>query len=285
VGSSFLDFSHRKRAAAVAARIAPLETVADRSIAFPLEPTGSPWSAGLYDGLFHLWRVEGGGGPAVSLVFVQSRDGNTAADDPGELGGGDTDKHFLYEGLTRVAADAVLSGAATASGPDVFFSIWHPRLVALRLEIGLPRHPAQVVVTRRGRIDVERSLLLNVPDVPVFVLCSSAARSALAPSLRSRPWVALIPLDAAGLRGALVALRRDHGINRISAVGGRTTATTLVDEGLVQDLYLTTGARPGGFPHTPWYAGHHPPALDRMVVTRGPAPDGEILFEHLALLG
>ena len=27
--------------------------------------------------------------PAISLVFVQSQDGNTAVDNPGDLGGGD----------------------------------------------------------------------------------------------------------------------------------------------------------------------------------------------------
>ena len=67
--------------------------------------------------------------PACHLVFVQSRDGNTGARDPSLLGGGDTDKHLIYEGLSRVAADAVLSGAETIRGGHLVMSVWHPELV------------------------------------------------------------------------------------------------------------------------------------------------------------
>jgi hypothetical protein len=59
----------------------------------------------------------------------------------------------------------VLAGAATV-GKKVFFSVWHPEIVALRRELGLPRHPAQIVVSRRGHINLEASLLFNVPEVP-----------------------------------------------------------------------------------------------------------------------
>ena len=101
-------------------------------------------------------------------MFVQSRDGNTAAGDPSALGGGETDKHLLYEGLSRVAADAVLVGARTIH-PAAFFSVWHPELVALRLSLGLSRHPAQLVISKRGHFDFT-SLLFNVPGVPVFLI-------------------------------------------------------------------------------------------------------------------
>ena len=77
--------------------------------------------------------------PAIDLVFVQSRDSNTVADNPSTLGGGDTDEHLVYEGLSRVDADAVLAGAATARSERMVFSIWHPELVALRCS--LPQAP------------------------------------------------------------------------------------------------------------------------------------------------
>ena len=69
-------------------------------------------------------------------MFVQSLDGNTVADDPSDLGGGDTDKHLIYEGLSRVAADAVMAGAATVAGGKIVFSVWHPELVRLRSALG-----------------------------------------------------------------------------------------------------------------------------------------------------
>lgn len=65
-------------------------------------------------------------GPACSLVFVQTADGNTGAKDPGLLGGGEADKHVIYEGLSRVAADAVLVGANTMRDDAFMLSVWHP---------------------------------------------------------------------------------------------------------------------------------------------------------------
>jgi len=69
---------------------------------------GNAWSERLFDGPFFLTPTHSDR-PACSLVFVQSADGNTGARDPATLGGGDTDKHVIYEGLSRVAADAVLA--------------------------------------------------------------------------------------------------------------------------------------------------------------------------------
>ena len=88
--------------------------------------------------------------PAANLVFVQSRDGNTVTGDPSALGGGEADKHLIYEGLSRVAADAVLAGARTIRGGDLVLSVWRPELVALRAAMDLPRHPMQIVATLRG---------------------------------------------------------------------------------------------------------------------------------------
>jgi len=42
------------------------------------------------------------------------------------LGGGATDDHVVFEGLSRVAADAVLAGARTVHGGNNVFSVWHP---------------------------------------------------------------------------------------------------------------------------------------------------------------
>ena len=71
----------------------------------------------------------------------QSHDGNTGADDPGTLGGGNTDKHLIYEGLSRVDADAVLAGATTARSDELVFSVWHPELASLRRERGRAPSP------------------------------------------------------------------------------------------------------------------------------------------------
>jgi riboflavin biosynthesis pyrimidine reductase len=283
---SFRAFSERKVREAQSARLTPLTTADDRSSGFDSIPIGNQWTRDLYDGPFHLsagTAGDDGALPLVSLVFVQSREGNTGAPNPEELGGGPIDTHVIYEGLSRVAADAVLAGAKSADGPAVFFSVWHPQIAALRTELGLPRHPAQIVVSGSGCIDLERSLVFNVPDVPVFILASPGGCARLERAVSRRSWIELIPIPGKNLRPGLEYLRRERGIRRISAIGGRTTASALIDAGLVQDLSLTTTGRSAGEPGTPFYAGRTPPRLDLIVRKRSTDPEYPIVFEQLAV--
>jgi riboflavin biosynthesis pyrimidine reductase len=256
-----------------------LITVEDRSGRHPVTPIGNDWTRAYYDGPFYLYELPEGR-PAVSLVFVQTRDGNTAADNPDDLGGGPTDKHLIYEGLSRVAANGVLAGASTV-GRSVFFTVSHPQIVALRRELGLPRHPAQIVLSEKGRIDFA-SRVFSTPDVPVFLLAGDACVRQCAMEVRRRPWITMVPTNG-NLAAALTTLRCEHGIDRISAVGGRHAATNLVDAGLVQDIYLTTSAIEAGEPDTPWYVGRALPRLDLIVRKKEDALEQPIIFEHFAL--
>jgi hypothetical protein len=152
------------------------------------------WSRARFDGPFFdspLPRHT----PLCSLVFAQSRDGNPGSRNPSQLGGGETDKHLIYEGLS-VAADAVLAGAETIRGGSFIFSVWHPELVALRHSLGLPRHPLQVVATLRG-LDLDRALLFNVPEVRVRVVTVGSCSNVMAAALAARPWISVITMPTA----------------------------------------------------------------------------------------
>jgi riboflavin biosynthesis pyrimidine reductase len=218
---------------------------------------------------------------ALSLVFVQSKDGNTGAEDPSAFGGGATDMHLIYEGLSRVAADAVLAGARSLH-PKAFFSVWHPQLVALRATLGLPRHPAQIVISQRGTVDLT-TLLFNVPEVPVVLLAGDECIACQGAALRVRPWIRVIRLNGDDLRSALQQLKREDGIQRISAVGGRYTATRLVDLKLAQDIYLTTTAHNGGNPGTPWYSGTVLPRLTVITEKEWFESGSRVLFQHMLI--
>jgi len=182
-----------------------------------------------------------------------------------------------------VAADAVLAGAGTVHA-GAFFSVWHPELVALRQALGLRRHPSQIVISKRGRLNFD-ALLFNVPGVPAYLIAGDECMAGRAAWLRARPWVSHIPLTAGNLQSAIDRLRDVEGIRRISAIGGRFTASHLVDAGLAQDLYLTTTAVEGGAPGTPWYSGVAVPQLE--VVTRKQWFDhgAVITFEHFLIRG
>jgi len=276
----FESVARQKIQEASASSIQTLTTVFDRYAETTPLGIGNAWTRLHYDGDFRL-AVIPPNRTHLSLVFVQSRDGNTEAADPDVFGAGATDKHLIYEGLSRVAADAVLAGARTVHS-QAFFSVWHPELIALRASLGLPRHPAQVVVSKRGQVDLG-SLLFNVPGVPVFLIGGDACFLRHAAALQARPWVRPILLDDAGLRSALDQLRLEHAIHQISAVGGRSTATRLVDDGIARDLYLTTGPCEGGVFNTPWYSGAVRPTLT--VTTRKEWVDAgaRVVFEHVLI--
>lgn len=256
-----------------------LTTIEDRSAGFPVTGIGNGWSRQHFDGPFYVHDAPPDT-PAISLVFVQTRDGNTGAGNPDDLGGGPTDKRLIYEGLSRVAADGVLAGASSV-GHSVFFTINQPQLVALRQELGFPRHPAQMVMSEHGNFDAD-ARIFTTPDVPVFLLAGERCIEKTGAAMSKRPWITVVPLGK-DLRETFSLLRRDHGIGRISAVGGRVAATSLVDAGLVQDIYLTTSAIDGGEPDTPWYVGKRPPRLDAIVRKREDTDHLPIVFEHFAL--
>jgi riboflavin biosynthesis pyrimidine reductase len=72
---------------------------------------------------------------------------------------------------------------------------------------------------------------------------------------------------------------RSLGIARISCVGGRTLAGHLLDAGLVDDVYLTTGRNTGGEPATPLSSASW---RGRTVVRKvGTGVEHGVIFEHL----
>ena len=276
---TFDAFVDNKTADAVKGRPAGFATEFDRASG-DLSAIGNAWSRQLFDGPFYLSPVPSPTRPACSLVFVQSKDGNTGARNPASLGGGDTDTHLIYEGLSRVGADAVLAGAETIRGGDVVFSVWHPELVELRASLGKPRHPIQIIATLRG-LDLDHGLLFNVPEIQVVVITLGDGAHLMRPALASRPWITPVVMQQpTDLPWAFERLR-ELGIERISAVGGRRIAAQMIDAGLVQDVYLTTSPKTGGEPDTLFY----PRPLNGEVIVRklGRGNEAGVIFEQVGL--
>ena len=269
----------RKEAAARDAAIAAFITDADRPDA-ALVAMGNAWSRTMFDGPFYLSAALSLDVPATSLVFVQSRDGNTGATDPASLGGGEADKHLIYEGLSRVAADAVLAGAETVRSGNIVLSTWRPELVELRRSLGLPRHPIQIVATLRG-LKLDDGLLFNVPELRVILLTLPACSELMRTQLADRPWVMPIAMPTAHDLPFAFRQLRELGIQRISCIGGRTIAEQLIDAGLIQDVYLTTAPQPGGEPNTPFYS--KPLPAREVVRKHGSGQDTGVIFQHLVV--
>jgi len=274
--AEFAAFVDRKTRAAIAAKLPPYVT--EYTVNGPkLAALGNDWTGAHFDGPFYV-SPRRDDSPSCSLVFVQSAEGNTVADDPSALGGGAVDLHVIYEGLSRVAADAVLAGAGTVRGGQIIFSVWHPALVELRQSLGLSRHPTQIVATAKG-CPLDAALLFNVPDIPAVVLTTPAGHDAMGEALAARPWVQAI--EMAEPRQLVAAFRklRTLGISRVSCVGGRTLANELLDLELVDDLYLTTSPRSGGEPGTSLHFDRG--AVSTVVRKRGTAEEAGVRFEQL----
>jgi riboflavin biosynthesis pyrimidine reductase len=273
---AFERFAERKTRLATEAHLPPYRTEYEDPPA-RASAIGNAWSRELFDGPFYVSAAGSADRPACSLVFVQSSDGNTVTPDPSRLGGGDTDLHLIYEGLSRVAADAVLAGAETVRGSKLVFSVWHPELADLRISLGLPRHPVQIVATLRG-LELDRILLFNVPAIPVMLVTLRTVAKSMDAALCARPWVTPVLMDRPGdLPRALTEIR-SKGIARISCIGGRTLARQLLEARLIDEIYLTTGNRQGGEPDTPLFSGA--PWGRVSVRKQGTGVEQGVIFEH-----
>lgn len=268
-----------ERRAAADAPLPRVHTIVDRGRELGLDAIGDASSFAAFDGPFYQSPADGA--CSMAVVFVQSRDGNTGVPNPSSLGGGPVDEHLIYEGLSRVAADAVVVGAGTLYRRS-FFSVWRTELIDLRRVRGLQRHPIQVVLSVDGSPCPDEVLLFNVPEVPVFVITSAAGRDRISPALESRPWVHAIL--GPSLPDQFAQLRA-RGMTRFCSIGGRRSASQLVDAGLVQDVYLTKTRSSAGDPGTPWYVGTRDLSLEPVLVKEWDGPDGVVRFEHLLLRG
>ena len=78
-------------------------------------------------------------------------------------------------------------------------------------------------------------------------------------------------------------LRDEEGIHRVSAIGGRFTATQLVNLGLIQDIYLTTTSLEGGESGTPWYTGAAAPRLTPIIHKQWEENGSRVVFDHCSI--
>jgi riboflavin biosynthesis pyrimidine reductase len=275
----FEEYCRRKEAAALAAPLAGFRTIAEEVGGADLLSFGSAWTRQLFDGDFH--RSAGPASPELPSVglLVTDVDADVEGRDwTGTLGA--TVPHLLFEGLTRIDADAVLGGLGAATGDNQICSVWHPELVGLREARGLPRHPVQVLVTNTCDLPFDTCLLFQEPSLRVIVVTRTSLVRPARACLRESPWVEVLPAgDPLDLRLALTRLR-DQGIAVVSAVGGRRLAKSLLDGGLVTDLYVTVREPASAAAALAFYDG--PPIVRRRLLSKAVrGAEGAVRFEHL----
>ena len=180
--------------------------------------------------------------PRLYANFVASVDGVVAL--PGELESGgvisqQSEADRFVMGLLRACADTVLIGAGTfRKTPSHFWDAEHiypaaaAAFAALRQKLGLPRWPRFVVVSASGELDLSQPALRR--DAVIVTTESGQAR------LSGGPPAATImtckaPID---LRAVIEGLRA-QGAGLILTEGGPTLIGQLIDQGLLDELFLT----------------------------------------------
>ena len=197
--------------------------------------------AATYGGDFGLTR------PELYANFVSSVDGVVALAGAGESGrviSGDNEPDRFTMALLRAAADAVLIGASNFRKADGDW--WYPETVYpaaaehfadLRKQLGLRPHPLLVVVTASGQIDPTQPALRDC-----LVITSPQGETHLRGKLQSGARIAV--LSGKRFDGhSLLELLHAEGLQVILTEGGPSLVGQLLEEGLIDELFLTTSPR------------------------------------------
>jgi riboflavin biosynthesis pyrimidine reductase len=195
--------------------------------------------AATYGGLLGL--------PATSLVvnFVATIDGVVAIpavrNSPRVISDASAADRFVM-GLLRASAGAVLVGAGTLR--DSKTSLWRPDQVyppaaaafaELRRRLGLPELAEVAVLTASSEIDVRHPLL----ETGALVLTTEDGAARLAGRLPAASQVVVLPgEERVDLRAAVDALR-DRGHAVVLSEAGPAVTGSLLEAGLVDELFLT----------------------------------------------
>jgi riboflavin-specific deaminase-like protein len=162
--------------------------------------------------------------PHLSINMVVTVDGRAAVGGTGAGLGSAADRRLMRE--LRARADAVMHGAGTLRADRLSPRV-PPNLVTERLARGQSAQPLGVIVSGRGDLPADHPYYRSPT---VIYRLSDQVLPPPAPGVEVRyvPDVAAMLVDLAG-----------RGIQRIVCEGGPTLHATLLEAGLVDELFLT----------------------------------------------
>nr|WP_197059901.1 pyrimidine reductase family protein [Prescottella defluvii] len=178
--------------------------------------------------------------PWVRVNFVASIDGAVAVDGASAALGSPADKRVFA--VLRELADAIVVGAGTVRAENYGGARTSPALVDRRTATGLTAIPPIVVVTASGNLDPESRLFTDT-SVPPLVLTSAAADPDRLARLRDAGAAVETVADRDVTGPAVVDALDRRGLRRVLCEGGPGLFGTLVGDGVVDELCLTTSAQ------------------------------------------
>lgn len=176
--------------------------------------------------------------PGVIGSFAMTADGkiSTASRTPSGFTSAEDKARFRR---IRALGDAILAGRGTVETDTMTMTISDPDLRAERKSRGQSEYPLRIVVSGSGRLSPE-SRIFSARGGPIVLLTSPDA-SVRAHCRRGFPGpvhVREIP-DQGGIASALAGLGAEFGLRTVVCEGGGALFRSLVEAGVVDELYLT----------------------------------------------
>jgi riboflavin-specific deaminase-like protein len=147
------------------------------------------------------------------------------------------DQDLLHELRTR--ADAVMAGARTVDTVPVTMGPGGKNYRALRLRNGLAEYNLRVVVSGSGTLN-PRAEIFKHPFSPLIILVTErAGRTRVSRLQKLGAIVHVCGEQDIDFPGALRWLRQKWGVQRLLCEGGGEINGALIQQGLVNEIYVT----------------------------------------------
>lgn len=174
--------------------------------------------------------------PRVIANFAITTDGkvSTRARTP-SLFTSARDKKRLLE--IRAMTDAVIVGRGTLVADTMSLRLGSPHLRRERIAAGLPPEPLRVVVTNSGRLS-SSAKIFTAGGAPVVIFTGSRG-AGLGKKLPPFTTVHVHPSAEVNLPRMLRTLREEYNVRTLLCEGGPTLFRSLLEAGVVDELYLT----------------------------------------------
>lgn len=190
--------------------------------------------------------------PYVLANFVASLDGHATVGKDSRKLSGHADRELFYALRERV--DAVLIGTRTLKAEHYKRMLPQAERRERRLDAGLRAEPLAVTVTRSGQVP---------RDIPLF------------------EQEGVLVFKGVTLRETLASLRHDHQVQTLLCEGGPTLFRALLQEQLVDELFLTLApALTGGAPGPAVVSGPPPETPTQLQLETALEHDGTLFLRY-----
>jgi riboflavin-specific deaminase-like protein len=176
--------------------------------------------------------------PYTVLTMISTLDGKAVVGGSGSTWGMGTEgDHLLFKQIQR-NCDAVIVGAGVMRVDDIPYPRITPEETERRTRKGLRPKPLWILVSGSGRVSPDLRVFRADP-ANTLVVTTEAADAACLRALEGKTQVRRCGERSVDVKALMHALRTDDGIQRLNSLGGPLLNGTMLETGVIDELYLT----------------------------------------------